>query len=62
MHLTAAQAAGVARDGGAAELILTHILDAHDPAAAVIAARAVFDGPVRLADVDLVVDFGAAVS
>ena len=62
MHLTAAQAAGVARDGGAGELILTHILDAHDPAAAVVAAREVFDGPVRLADVDLVVDVGVAVS
>jgi ribonuclease BN (tRNA processing enzyme) len=58
MHLTAAQAAGVARAAGAGELILTHILDAHDPAAAVIAAREVFAGPVRLAEIGLVADVG----
>jgi ribonuclease BN (tRNA processing enzyme) len=55
MHLTAAQAAGVARTGSAARLVLTHILDAHDPEAAVLAARLVFGGPVDLAVPDLVV-------
>lgn len=60
MHLTAAQAADVARKAGAGELILTHILDAHDPAAAVVAAREVFAGPVRLAEIGLVVDVGGA--
>ena len=60
MHLTAAQAAGVARATGAAQLILTHILDAHDPHAAVVAARDVYDGPVKLAEVGLVVDLGPA--
>ena len=60
MHLTATQAAGVARSTGAAELILTHILDAHDPEAAAAAAREVYDGPVRLAEIDLVVDIGGS--
>jgi ribonuclease BN (tRNA processing enzyme) len=58
MHLTATQAAGVARATGAAQLILTHVLDAHDPHAAVVAAREVYDGPVKLAEVGLVVDLG----
>ena len=42
------------------QLILTHILDAHDPHAAVVAARDVYDGPVKLAEVGLVVDLGPA--
>jgi ribonuclease BN (tRNA processing enzyme) len=54
MHLSAAQAAEVARQAGASRLILTHILDAHDPPAALHAAREVFDGPVILAQPDLV--------
>jgi ribonuclease BN (tRNA processing enzyme) len=58
MHLTAAQAASVARAGGASELILTHILDAHDPHAAVIAAHEVYEGPVKLAEVGLIVEIG----
>lgn len=58
MHLTAAQAAGVARETGASQLILTHVLDAHDPHAAVLAAREVYDGPVMLAEVGLVVELG----
>ena len=58
MHLTATQAARVAQEGSAGELILTHILDAHDPAAAVVAARDAFEGPVRLAEIGLVVDVG----
>ena len=57
-HLTAAQAASVAREGGAAQLILTHILDAHDPKAALKAAAEVFSGPVRLAEPELVVEIG----
>jgi ribonuclease BN (tRNA processing enzyme) len=49
-HLTATQAADVALRGGAARLILTHILDAHDPAAALDAARRVFGENVALAE------------
>lgn len=55
-HLSAAQAADVARRGGAAHLILTHILDAHDPAAALRAAAEVFPGPVDVAEPEMVVD------
>lgn len=58
MHLSATQAADLARKSEAGRLILTHILDAHDPAAALEAARAVFPGPVLLAEPDLVVDIG----
>lgn len=57
-HLTARQAAEVARDGRAARLILTHILDAHEPAAAAEASRAIFPGPVDLARPGLMVDIG----
>ena len=48
-HLTAAQAAGVARDGRAARLILTHVLDEGGPTAALRIARRIFDGPTHLA-------------
>jgi len=58
-HLDAVQAAQVARQGGASMLILTHILDAHDPGAALTAARADFPGPVQLAEPELVVMIGA---
>ena len=60
MHLTAAQAADVATRGGAAHLILTHILDAHDHEAALSAASAGFDGPVQLAQPELVVQIESA--
>ena len=48
-HLTAVEAATVARDAGAARLILTHVLDEGRPAAALRAAQRVFDGPATLA-------------
>jgi ribonuclease BN (tRNA processing enzyme) len=48
----------VARATGAGQLILTHVLDAHDPPAALRAAREVYDGPVMLAEVGLVVELG----
>jgi ribonuclease BN (tRNA processing enzyme) len=54
------QAAQVGLDGEAGSLILTHILDAHDPAAALEAARGVFPGAVALAEPSLVVDLGLA--
>jgi ribonuclease BN (tRNA processing enzyme) len=57
-HLSAAEAADVARRGGAAHLILTHILEAHDPAAALRAAQAVFGDAVQLAEPGLVVAIG----
>jgi ribonuclease BN (tRNA processing enzyme) len=58
-HLTATEAADVSRRGGAAHLILTHILEAYDPQAALEAARAVFDGPVELAEPEMVVQIGS---
>jgi ribonuclease BN (tRNA processing enzyme) len=59
-HLTAEQAADVARRGGAAALILTHILEAHDPEAALAVACDVFDGPVALAEPGTVSHIGAS--
>jgi ribonuclease BN (tRNA processing enzyme) len=59
-HLSAADAADVARRGKAAHLILTHILDSHDPAAAVRAAEGIFPGPVSLAEPEMVVEIGTA--
>ncbi len=57
-HLTAEQAADVARRGGAARLVLTHILESYDPQAALEAASATFPGPVELAEPELVVTVG----
>lgn len=57
-HLTAAQAADVAERGGAASLILTHILDAHDPQAALETAAGIFSGSVQLAEPGLVAHIG----
>jgi ribonuclease BN (tRNA processing enzyme) len=57
-HLSAAQAADVARRGGASHLILTHVLEAYDPYAAVEAARVIFPGPVDLAEPEMVVSIG----
>jgi ribonuclease BN (tRNA processing enzyme) len=57
-HLSATQAADVAKRGGAAHLILTHILESHDPQAALRVASEVFPGPVRLAEPELVVHIG----
>ncbi len=48
-HLTAEQAAGVARDSGASRLILTHVLDEGRPRASLTIARRAFDGPADLA-------------
>jgi ribonuclease BN (tRNA processing enzyme) len=59
-HLTAYQAADVARRGGASHLILTHILEAHDPRAALQAAKRIFRGSVQLAEPELVVELGTA--
>jgi ribonuclease BN (tRNA processing enzyme) len=58
-HLSAAQAADVARRGGASHLILTHILESYDPGAALEAARGIFPGSVELAEPELVVNVGA---
>jgi len=59
-HLDAAQAADVARRGGAAHLILTHILESYDPQAALAAANEIFPGSVQLAEPEMVVDIGDA--
>lgn len=55
-HLTARQAAEVARDSEAARLILTHVLDAYDPAGSATLAGTIFAGAVQLATPGLVVD------
>ena len=57
-HLTAVQAAEVAQRGGAARLILTHILESHDPGAALEAASQIFAGAVHLAEPGLVMSIG----
>ncbi|MEX1296201.1 MAG: MBL fold metallo-hydrolase [Candidatus Limnocylindrales bacterium] len=59
-HLSAVQAADVARRGGAAHLLLTHILESHDPQAALAAAKEVFRGTVELAEPELTVAIGVA--
>lgn len=58
-HLSAEQAADVAQRGGAAHLILTHILDSYDPQAALATAKEIFSGPVDLAQPEMVVNVGA---
>ncbi|HEX5465960.1 MAG TPA: MBL fold metallo-hydrolase [Candidatus Limnocylindrales bacterium] len=55
MHLDAAEAAAVARDGGASRLILTHVLD-QAVAGAATRARRTFDGPVAMARPGLVLE------
>ena len=59
-HLDAAGAAEAARAGGAARLVLTHLKDGTDAAAARRAARAVFDGEVLVARPGLVIEVGGA--
>jgi ribonuclease BN (tRNA processing enzyme) len=58
-HLSAAQASDVARRGGAAQLILTHILESHDPPAALAAAKDIFPGRVELAQPEMVAVIGS---
>lgn len=57
-HLSAQEAADVARRGRAADLILTHVLEAYDPQAALGAAQDIFPGKVRLAEPEMVVEIG----
>jgi len=47
-HMTSAEAARAAAEGGAARLLLTHVLAGHSRAETVAAAQAVFGGPVQL--------------
>lgn len=47
-HITSADAARVASTGGAARLLLTHVLSGHSRAEALAAAGASFAGPVQL--------------
>ena len=56
IHLTAGEAAQAARDGGAARLILTHVLDRHNRDAVVAAARDIFRPSVALAEPGLEID------
>lgn len=50
IHLTAAGAAGIAREAGVGRLVLTHLAGATDRVRALAEARAVFAGPVELAE------------
>lgn len=45
-HLTAREAAHLAREAGAATLVLTHMFEEHDPSALIEAARTVFEGEI----------------
>ena len=56
IHMTAAQAAGAAARGGAANLILTHILDDRRESAARAAAAKLFEGDVSIAQPGLEVN------
>ena len=59
-HLSAAEAADVARRGGAAHLILTHVLESYDPQAALKTAQGIFQGTTELAQPEMVVNIGGA--
>ncbi|MER7542340.1 MBL fold metallo-hydrolase [Spirillospora sp. NPDC127506] len=48
-HLTPAQAGTLAKEAGAAHLVLTHLRPWADPAAALYEARQFYDGPLTLA-------------
>lgn len=47
-HITSGDAARVAAEGGAARLLLTHILSGHSRANTLAAAQSIFSGPSRL--------------
>lgn len=47
-HMTSVDAAQAASTGGAARLLLTHVLSGHPRTATLAAAQAAFDGPVQL--------------
>lgn len=55
-HLDAAGAAVAARDGGAARLILTHLLPEADPRASLRVAVGLFHGETRMAEPGLTID------
>ncbi len=57
IHLTAGEAARVARESGAARLILTHILDREDRNAVLAIGRNAVSGKVELAEPGLTLDF-----
>lgn len=57
-HLNAAEAADIATRSGAAELLLTHVLESYGPEAGRQVAAASFSGPVRLAEPELVLTIG----
>jgi ribonuclease BN (tRNA processing enzyme) len=57
-HLTAAEAASAAATGGAARLILTHVLERHDESATLQAAREVLGRDAEIARPGLTIDIG----
>jgi ribonuclease BN (tRNA processing enzyme) len=56
IHLTAAEAGSVAARGGAAKLLLTHVLDRADPDETLAAASAAFGGDTALAQPGMTLD------
>lgn len=58
VHMTAAQAAWAAAESGAGRLVLTHIIDRNDEAAARDAAAEVFDGELLVAEPGLALEIG----
>jgi ribonuclease BN (tRNA processing enzyme) len=58
LHLTAREAGSVARHGGAARLILTHVLDRNDRDATLAMARDAFGGDVDFAEPRMTLDIG----
>lgn len=59
MHLSGEEAGQAAAEAGVGRLILTHIPPWGDPEGAVRGARRFYDGPVELAQPDVVVDLTA---
>ena len=58
-HMTALQAAEVAREAGVARLVLTHLRPHLDPARSVAEAATAFDGPIAVATDGMVFTVGA---
>lgn len=56
VHMSGAEAGGIARRAGVASLLLTHLVAWNDDATVLAEARGEFDGPIALAVPDMVVE------
>lgn len=56
VHMSGADAGGIAQRAGVSALLLTHLVSWNDDAVVLAEARAAFDGPVALAVPDMVVE------